>query len=186
MLNIISCAYWPSGAPIIRINYIQECHRVLRVKITEKSPMLLTGSRESSQHGLNSEHPVLLNNSPPQGKLFCKSQIHLGFYQSLTNLRERKYSFPAPYSLPILLKGEKFWEALVKVPSHGHRLTKRSRPRYRTSARWQKEALDPPFLQEHTNSTTIHRQISFMENPDERLMHTRQAWNQIHWNGRQI
>ena len=76
--------------------------------LTEKSPMLLTGSRESSQHGLNSEHPVLLNNSPPQGKLFCKSQIHLGFYQSLTNLRERKYSFPAPYSLPILLKGEKF------------------------------------------------------------------------------
>ena len=71
------------------------------MKITEKSPLLLTGSRESSQHGMNSKHSVLLNNSPPQGKLFCKSQIHLGFYQSLTNLGERKYSSPAPYSLPI-------------------------------------------------------------------------------------
>ena len=92
MLYIISCVYWLSGAPTVRITYIQECHWVLRVTITEKSPMLLTGSRESSQHGMNSEHSVLLNNSPPQGKLFCKSQTHLGFYQSLTNKLNDAYS----------------------------------------------------------------------------------------------
>lgn len=122
---------------------------------------------------MNSKHSVLLN-SPPQGKLFCKSQIHLGFYQSLTNLREENIHLQPPIAFLSYLRGKNSGEALCEGPIPRHRLTKRSRPRYRHQQDGRRKLWTPlsPGTHQFNNSQTN----SLMENPETRWKaHAHQA-----------
>lgn len=155
-------------------------------KITEKSPCFWQGAGKVLNMEWTFKAFVLLNNSPPQGKLFCKSQIHLGFYQSLTNLRERKYSSPAPIAFLSYLRGK-----ILRSTCEG--------PILKGTDLLKDQGLDTGHQQDgrrklwHSFPPGTHQFNNCRQLPswkiqklDERLMHTRQAWNQIHWNIRQI
>lgn len=66
------------------------------MNISENSPLLFSRRRGKVAILKYTALSVLLRKAFPQGKLFYQSLTFLGYYQSLTDLGERKYPTPAP------------------------------------------------------------------------------------------
>lgn len=102
------CKVLPPGAPAGYQG--EDCRKILLC--------FQQGKEERNHLEIHSGCPLSINEALPQGKLFN---------QSLTNVKEREYPTPAPFSLPVHLGGEKKkQETLLKATvtaNSKHRLT---------------------------------------------------------------
>ena len=93
-----------------------------------KYPRISSRGKEKGDVKIYPKHADF-NKTCSQEKIFCQSLIKEGFTRT-SNVGAGKYPTLAHSNFPVLLRGEKNWQALVKFTAEAH--TQRRRPNHRT------------------------------------------------------